>query len=171
LTLSYLWSFPFGKGQKFMNHGGVADLLLGGWQNNGILFTQSGLWFSPVLQTSTTNTGTSSRPNVSGPVSYPKTLLHWFSPTAYSTPAPYTYGDASRNSLLGPGRTNLDESLFKNFNIHEQMTIQFRFEAFNVFNHPQFGYPNSTVGNAQVGQITSIVGNARNLQASLRFQF
>ena len=65
----------------------------------------------------------------------------------------------------------LTQSIFKNFTIHEQMTLQFRFEAFNVFNHPQFGYPNQTVGNSQVGQITSIVGNARNLQASLRFQF
>jgi len=54
LTLSFLWAFPFGKGQKFLNNGGVTDLLLGGWQMNGILFTQSGLWFSPVLQTSTT---------------------------------------------------------------------------------------------------------------------
>ena len=97
--------------------------------------------------------------------------MHWFLPSAYSTPAPYTYGDASRNSLVGPGRTNFDESLFKNFPVHEQMLFQFRFEAFNVFNHPQFGYPNQTVGNSQVGQITSIVGNARNLQASLRFQF
>jgi hypothetical protein len=173
LTLSYLWAFPFGKGQKWMNHGGVSNLILGGWQNNGILFSQSGLWFSPVLQTSTTNTGTSSRPNLipGAKVVYPKTLLNWFLPTAYSNPAPYTYGDASRNSLVGPGRTNLDESLFKNFAIHEQMTLQFRFEAFNVFNHPQFGYPNQTVGNSQVGQITSIVGNARNLQASLQFQF
>jgi hypothetical protein len=170
LTLSFLWAFPFGKGQKFLNNGRVTDLVLGGWQMNGILFTQSGLWFSPVLQTSTTN-GTSSRPNVIGPVVYPKTLLHWFSPSAYATPAPYTYGNAGRNSIVGPGRTNYDASLFKNFTIHEQMMFQFRFEAFNAFNHPQFNYPNSTVGNAQVGQITSVVGNARNLQASLRFQF
>ncbi|MGC2404042.1 MAG: TonB-dependent receptor [Acidobacteriaceae bacterium] len=173
LTLSYLWAFPFGKGQKWLNGGGISDLLLGGWQTNGILFTQSGLWFSPVLQTSTTNTGTSSRPNlVPGvKVAYPKTILNWFLPSAYSTPAPYTYGNASRNSLVGPGRTNFDTSLFKAFPIHEQLVLQFRVEAFNVFNHPQFGYPNATVGNAQVGQITSIVGNARNLQASVRLQF
>ena len=173
LTLSYLWAFPFGKGQKFFNSSGIADLFIGGWQTNGILFTQSGLWFSPVLQTSTTNTGTSSRPNIipNMKVVYPKTLNNWFLPTAFTTPAPYTYGDAGRNSLVGPGRTNFDTSLFKTFPIHEQIVLQFRIEAFNVFNHPQFGYPNQTVGNSQVGQITSIVGNARNLQASLRLQF
>jgi hypothetical protein len=171
LTLSYLWSLPFGKGMPLLNNGKIVDFVLGGWQTNGILFTQSGLWFSPVLQTSTTNTGTSSRPNITGPVTYPKTLLHWFNATTFTTPAPYTYGDAGRNTLLGPGRTNFDTSLFKTFPVREQMFLQFRVEAFNVFNHPQFGYPNATVGNSQVGQITSIVGNARNLQASLRFQF
>ena len=171
LTLSYLWALPFGKGQKYLNDNRVMDWVLGGWQTNGILFTQSGLWFSPVLQTSTTNTGTSSRPNITGPVTYPKTLSHWFSASAFSTPAPYTYGNAGRNTLVGPGRTNFDTSLFKTFPIHEQMVLQFRVEAFNVFNHPQFGYPIATVGNAQVGQITSIVGNARNLQGSLRLQF
>ncbi len=171
LTLSYLWALPFGKGQKFLNGGGVSDWVLGGWQMNGILFTQSGLWFSPVLQTSTTNTGTGSRPNIIGPVSYPKTLLHWFSPSAFATPAQYTYGNAGRNSLVGPGRTNFDTSIFKNFPVREGMFFQFRLEAFNVFNHPQFGYPIATIGNSQAGQITSIVGNARNMQASLRFQF
>jgi hypothetical protein len=171
LTLSYLWALPFGKGTPLLNNGKIVDFVLGGWQTNGILFSQSGLWFSPVLETSTTNTGTSSRPNIIGPVVYPHTLLHWFSPSAFGTPAPYTYGNAGRNTLLGPGRTNFDTSLFKTFPIREQMLFQFRVEAFNVFNHPQFGYPNATVGNSQVGQITSIVGNARNLQASLRFQF
>jgi hypothetical protein len=173
LTLSFLWALPFGKGMPWLNSGGVTNAVLGGWQINGILFTQSGLWFSPVLQTATVNTGTSSRPNLiaGAHVTYPKTLLNWFLPSAFSTPAAYTYGDASRNSLLGPARTNFDTSLFKSFPIHEQINLQFRAEAFNVFNHPQFGYPNSTIGNAQVGQITSIVGNARNMQVSLRLQF
>ncbi len=171
LTLSYLWALPFGKGQAFLNTGGVKNLILGGWQTNGILFTQSGLWFSPVLGTSTTNTGTSSRPNKIGPVSYPKTLNLWFSPSAFGTPAQYTYGNAGRNSLVAPGRTNFDVSMFKDFPIREQIVLQFRVEAFNVFNHPQFGYPNSTIGTAQAGQISSIVGNARNLQASARIDF
>lgn len=170
LTLSYLWALPFGKGQKFLNANAAEDWVLGGWQLNGILFTQSGLWFSPVLQTSTTN-GTSSRPNVIGTVHYPKTLNHWFDPSAYGNPPAYTYGNARRNSLVGPGRTNLDASIFKTFPIHEQTEFQLRFEAFNVFNHPQFGYPNSSIGNVQAGQITSTVGNARNLQLSGRFQF
>ena len=143
LTFTYLWALPFGKGQKFMNTGGPANWILGGWQTNGLLFTQTGLYFSPVLGTSTTNTGTSSRPNVTGPVSYPKTLTNWFSASAYSTPAQYTYGNAGRNSLIGPGRTNLDMSIFKSFPVHEEMFFQFRFEAFNVLNHPQFGYPNA----------------------------
>lgn len=169
-TASYLWELPFGKGKAMLNHGGVVNFLLGGWQTNGILTIQSGQPFSPVLQTSTTN-GTGSRPDIVNPVSYPRTLQRWFDPSAYATPAPYTYGNASRNSLFGPGRTNWDASLFKNFVIREQMRFEFRAEAFNVLNHPQFGLPNSSIGNAQVGTITSIVGNPRQLQMGLRFQF
>jgi TonB dependent receptor len=171
LTFTYLWQLPFGKGQHFLDKSGPTDWFLGGWQTNGLLFTQSGLYFSPVLGTSTTNTGTGSRPNITGKVTYPKTLSNWFSASAFSSPAQYTYGNAGRNSLIGPGRTNVDMSIFKSFPVHEQMYFQFRFEAFNVFNHPQFGYPNPTVGTAQVGSITSVVGNPRNLQASLQFQF
>lgn len=170
LTLSYLWALPFGKGKMFLDHGGLANMVVGGWQMNGILTTQSGLWFSPVLQTSTTN-GTGSRPDRIGTISYPKTLTKWFDPSAFGSPAPYTYGNAGRDSLVGPGRTNWDTSIFKTFPVHDQAFFELRVEAFNVLNHPQFGYPNASIGNAQAGQITSIVGNPRNLQASLRFQF
>jgi hypothetical protein len=169
-TASYLWELPFGKGRAFMNRGGLLNLVLGGWQTNGILTIQTGQPFSPVLQTSTTN-GTGSRPNVVGNVNYPKTLQRWFDPSAFGTPAPFTYGNAGRNILFGPGRTNWDASLFKNFVIHEEIRFEFRAEAFNVLNHPQFGLPNQSIGNAQVGSITSVVGNPRQLQLGLRFQF
>lgn len=171
LTLSYVWELPFGKGKAFLNRGGIVNALLGGWQTNGILSVQTGLPFSPVLQTSTTNTGTGSRPNVSGAPTYPKTLQHWFDTSAFNTPAQYTYGNAGRNILFGPGRVNWDMSLFKSFAIHEETRFEFRAEAFNIFNHPQFGLPNPNIGNAQAGSITSTVGNPRQLQGSLRFQF
>jgi carboxypeptidase family protein len=171
LTLSYVWELPFGKGQRFLNRGGVINWILGGWQTNGILTVQSGLPFSPVLQTSTTNSGTGSRPNLVGEVSYPRTLQHWFATNAFTTPAAYTYGNAGRNILVGSGRTNWDMALFKNFVIHEQAQIELRAEAFNIFNHPQFGLPNPNIGNAQAGQITSTVGNPRQLQMGLRLQF
>jgi len=171
LTLSYLWELPVGRGKPFLNHAGPLTWILGGWQTNGILTIQTGLPFSPVLQTSTTNTGTGSRPDVAKPVSYPRTLQRWFDPSAFTTPAPYTYGNAGRNILFGPGRTNWDMSLFKNFVIREQSRLEFRAEAFNVFNHPQFGLPNATIGNPQAGSITSTVGNPRQLQMGLRFEF
>ena len=157
-------------GAPFMNRGGLLNVILGGWQTNGILTVQTGQPFSPVLQTSTTN-GTGSRPDVVGTVNYPKTLQRWFDPSAFATPAPFTYGNAGRNILFGPGRTNWDASLFKNFVIREEIRFEFRAEAFNVLNHPQFGLPNQNIGNAQVGSITSIVGNPRQLQLGLRFQF
>jgi hypothetical protein len=171
LTLSYLWELPFGKGRTYLNHGGPENWVLGGWQLNGLLTSQSGLPFSPVLQTSTTNTGTGSRPNVIAPVTYPGTLQQWFSIASYGIPAAYTYGNAGRDTLVGPGRTNLDLSLFKSFTIREQKRIEFRAEAFNVFNHPQFGLPNPNIGNGQAGTITSIVGNPRQLQMGLRLKF
>jgi hypothetical protein len=170
LTASYLYELPFGSGRALLNRGGIVNWVLGGWQTNGILTVQSGQPFSPVLQTSTTN-GTGSRPDVVGKVTYPKTLQRWFDPSAFGNPPPYTYGNAGRNILFGPGRTNWDASLFKNFVIREEMRFEFRAEAFNVLNHPQFGLPNQNIGNAQVGSITSTVGNPRQLQLGLRFQF
>lgn len=171
LTMSYLWELPFGNGKRLLNRRGVTDWVLGGWQMNGILTVQTGLPFSPVLQTSTTNTGTGSRPNVVGPVTYARTLQNWFSTSAFGTPAPYTYGNAGRDILFGPGRWNWDMSLFKDFVIHEQTRFQLRAEGFNIFNHPQFGQPNASIGNPQAGTITSTVGNPRQLQMGLRFQF
>ena len=72
---------------------------------------------------------------------------------------------------MGPGRTNWDMSIFKKFVIREETRFELRAEAFNILNHPQFALPNPNIGNAQAGMITSTVGNSRQLQIGLRFQF
>ena len=75
------------------------------------------------------------------------------------------------NSLRTPGAANWDMSLYKSFPVHEAMIFDFRVEAFNIFNRVQFASPNSSVGNAQFGTITSQYNNPRILQLSGRFNF
>jgi hypothetical protein len=151
---------------------GFTGTMLGGWQINGLLQSQTGLPYTPMLQNSTTN-GTSSRPDriASGNLSSGQSINHWFDQTAFTSPALYVYGNGGRDILFGPGRTNVDASLFKNFKMTEKLTMQFRAESFNILNHPQFGQPNASIGNGAVGTITSTVGNPRQMQLALRLVF
>jgi hypothetical protein len=106
----------------------------------------------------------------------------WFNPSAFAVPALGSYGNFRRNSIYGPGVNNWNMSLFKNINIHEDMRIQLRFEAYNVFNHTQWGTVNNglaapTAGTqftgayaGASGQITS-VRDPRLLQLGGKFYF
>ena len=173
-TLSYTWQLPWGKEQHWVNRGGLINLILGGWQTNGILIVQSGLPFTVGSQNADTGGAGGSRPDFLRDGTLPssqRSLDRWFDRTAYTTPRQYTFGNTGRNTLFGPGRTNVDMSLFKDFPIKEAFKVQFRAEAFNVFNHPQFGLPNSSVESSQGGRITSTVGNPRQLQLALRMQW
>jgi len=86
-----------------------------------------------------------------------QTITHWFDPLAFQSPGTYIYGNSGRNILTGPGTTEFDLSVFKNFALsaNESHRLQFRAEAFNVLNTPQFNNPNAQIGFSGVGQITS----------------
>ena len=146
--------------------------LPGGWQVNGINTVQTGLPFTPTLNATTVNTGTGSRPDRigDGTLSNP-TVDRWFDISAFATPPPFTYGNAGRNILYGPGRVNFDFSVFKEFQIKEGLRLQFRTECFNVFNTPQFDLPNAAIGAANAGTITSIVGTPRQIQFGVKVVF
>jgi hypothetical protein len=168
LTVNFSYRLPL----KF--NGRVPQFLLGGWQINGVVTKQTGLSFTPTLQTTTVNTGTTSRPDRLRDGNLPadqRTLAHWFDTSASGTPALYTYGNAGHNFLWGPGRVNFDTSLFKDFQMREKMKLQFRAEAFNTLNHPQFGLPGASIGSSTAGIISSTVGNPRDLQLALKFEF
>ncbi len=175
---------PFGKGQHFLNRTGPADLLTGGWQTQGILSLFSGQSFTPHLSYDPTNTGSAApRPDLVGnPHSFP-TGMHqnvnlWYNPAAYAIPAlapgqyfAHQFGNAKRGTLRGPATHNIDLSLFKNFNVIESAKVQFRAEAFNLFNTPEFSLPDGSVDTAQAGAITSTSHAPRQLQLALKLMF
>ena len=174
------YQLPFGRGKRFDLGKSWVNKAFGDWQVNLILTLQSGLPFTPVLANSTTNTGSSSRPDIVSGVSATlpnPTINNWFNTSfgvpgaVWATPALYTFGDAGRNILRGPRRTNVDFSLFKDYAATERVHLQLRGELFNILNHPQFDLPAATIGQAGVGTITNTVGTPRDIQVGLRLIF
>ena len=173
LSLSYIYELPFGRGKPWVSQPGIARAILGGWQLSGVTAYQTGLPFTPILSFDPTNTGTTARPNVvPGVAFYPSpSRTSWFNNAAFVAPAAYTYGNAGRNILRGPNTFNSDVGLLRSATFKERFTLQFSAQAFNVFNTPQFGLPNNTVGVSTTGVITTVVTPERQLQLGLHLQF
>jgi hypothetical protein len=171
------YELPFGQGRKWSYDSGAAEAILGGWDMNVIFTAQSGLPFTPVLATSVSNAG-GSRPDrfKTGELDNPDPF-RWFDTSfntadaAWGVPQQFTFGNSGRNILRGPGRVNIDYSIFKAWSFAERWRLQFRGEVFNLFNTPQFDLPNASIGNPNAGRITGIVGNPRQLQLGLRLAF
>ena len=174
---------PFGNGQRFASGAsGLKDKLVGGWQWNGIVTAQGGFPITPLIGSNNSGTGDSNpsdvpnwNPNFHGPVILGRTD-QWFDPRAFSMPIPGTFGNVSRGSLRGPGLVDVDTSIFKRVRMSERLNLQIRAEAFNLFNHSNFAYPNQIVfsGSAyssSAGQITSAATTSRQIQLALKLQF
>ena len=91
--------------------------------------------------------------------------------SAFATAAQFTYGNAGRNLLYGPGLNSVDFPLFKNFDIREIALIQFRFEFFNFLNTPAFSNPNAVYDSANFGTISSTKHDNRQIQFGLKLVF
>jgi hypothetical protein len=176
LVVSYSYPLPFGRGQKLLSSAsGALTNVIGGWQFSGITTIQTGQPFSASYSASYTGTPTSGRPNaVVGTALYPatRTLAEWFNPAAFSVPANGTYGNSGYDGLWGPGLQTWDMSLSKNIKIHERVSLQIRMDAFNTFNHPNFGNPNAAITSpSNVGTITSQNGESRTVEFAGKIMF
>ncbi len=168
---SVVYELPFGKGRKFMSAGGPADLLFGGWRVSTIATLSTGRPFNVNLANGVNN-GAPSWPDRTGAGTLDNPdPFKWFDDRAFQAPAPNTYGNVARGVLYAPGQVQFDTSFVKNFKIREKMSVQFRAEAFNLFNTPQFGFPNSAIGSPTVGRITSTIADSRDMQLALKFEF
>jgi hypothetical protein len=127
------------------------------------------------MLTNTTNSfSDGERPNVVGnPALASPSIQQWFNTNAFAAPPSYVFGNAGRTFGNGPGAVSLDSSLLKDFSLADRVTAQFRVEALNVLNHPNFANPDTRFGSATFGQITSLVsGNqSRILQLGVHLQF
>ena len=180
LAVSYSYDLPFGKGKSYLADKGWASTLLSGWQTFGVITWQSGRPFTVALLSEIDNSGTgrsilgfgaNDRPNLVGdPELSSPTTGRWFNTSAFAFPAPGTFGNAGRNIVDGPGYHSVNASLVKNTNLTESVNLQFRFEAFNLFNHPNFNLPDNFLGSPTFGQISS-ARDPRHLQFGLKLLF
>jgi outer membrane receptor protein involved in Fe transport len=174
-TLSTVYQLPFGRGRKYLSGAGrVMDSLAGGWQISSIVTAQSGAPFSVSLATPTANTGTFTRPNRICDGNLPsskQTINAFYNTSCFVAPPLYTFGNAGRNILIGPGLGTWDLGADKDFALTERFALQFRSEFFNVLNRANFGLPNGSIGSAAQGTITSVITNARQIQFALRLHF
>jgi hypothetical protein len=166
---------PVGRGRRFLSDSNrFVDALLGGWQYAGLLHVRSGTRFDVTASDGTSlNNGQNNRPDriASGTASNP-TVDNWFDTSAFVLHAtPMTYGNSGINPLHADGQQQLDSSVSKSFHITERQQLQLRVDIFNTFNHPNFAAPDSNVGDASEGQVTSTSIDNRRLQFALRYSF
>jgi hypothetical protein len=166
-----VYELPWGANRKWLNQGGWTDWVLGGWQLAGIVTVSTGRPFSVSLAQGVNN-GAPSWPNRigSGKLESPTVDL-WFNPADFVAPPANTYGDVGRGILYAPGHTNFDTSVSKKFTVVGRTNLEFRWDAFNLFNHPGFGFPNAAIGSPTVGKITTTIVDNRIMQFSLKFNF
>jgi hypothetical protein len=174
MVFSSTYDLPWGKGRRWLT-AGPASYVFGGWTLGSIVNMQSGGPFTVLTQANTTNVFSAGgqRANVLRDGNLPsdqRTIARWFDTEAFAAPAAYTFGNAGRGILRGDGRINFDISINKVVHVREGMTLTIRGDFFNLFNHPDFGLPNRTLGAPNFGSISDAT-SARSIQLGLRLAF
>jgi hypothetical protein len=162
----YVYQVPIGRGKKYF--GGMSrplDAIVGGWQVSGITTYVTGAPFSVTFAVPTGFTGwwggrASRVPGVPLYLDHGdshdivKGVPH-FNPAAFTAPAPYTWGNGSRNALFGPGSYNWDASGAKNFSATEKIKVQVRADFLNTLNHMNLGSPSASIADTRDGGLPS----------------
>lgn len=184
LVLSGFYELPIGRGKHFGHDWARSvDWVLGGWQFNAIYVLQSGLPFSVCVDGNpggncVTRADLVGSPSISAGAVTPNL---YFNTAAFVAPPTVTLGtfttytrpgDGGRNILRGPGSSNIDFSVFKNFALTETLKLEVRGQAYNLTNTPHFGNPNADLSQGNFGVITTTVPfSYRQLELGVRLTF
>ncbi|MGD1155419.1 MAG: carboxypeptidase-like regulatory domain-containing protein [Terriglobia bacterium] len=175
LVAAAVWELPVGTGRRLLR--GTSPIwngFVGGWTLNAITTFSSGNPFTVNAPNNTAAVLTNFRANrlCNGRAelnnqNLRSNGLYWIDPSCFATPATGFFGDSGANIITGPGLNNWDLGIEKNFQFRETWQLQFRTEFFNAWNHAQFENPDSTVGDANFGQVTQ-ARDAREIQFGLK---
>lgn len=173
-TAAVVWELPFGAGRARQPRG-VLGVLASDWTLSGIATLQSGV---PLAISQTTNNNAfagfgTQRPNLVGDPELPadeRTTSRWFNAAAFAAAPQFTLGSSSRNPVRGPGYRNLDLAVARRVRLAGSMALELRGEVFNATNTTPLGAPNTTVGAAAFGSITS-AGDPRVVQLAVKLLF
>jgi outer membrane receptor protein involved in Fe transport len=177
VTASHLYELPFGKGKHFLNQGGMAGRIIGGWQLNGIFRFATGTPFTASADATSCNCpGNNNFADALAPVTYLGGIgpgQPWFSTSSFAAPGPNRFGSAGRNTIRGPKLRNYDLSIFRTFAITERVRLEYRAEFYNLTNTPNFANPSGNSSSAVFGIISSTLGGYgnRQVQMALRLKF
>jgi hypothetical protein len=172
LVLNYVYQLPVGRGRHFGGDmSGALNAIVGGWQVSGISTFKDGFPLSIVADNNNTGSfGGGQRPNLVGdPHTSNQTINHWFNTAAFAQPAAFTFGNVPRTmpNLRAPGINTTDLGIQKYWNPSERWKLEFRAEAYNIANHPQFFAPDANFGDPTFGTVTSAYPG-RSIQFSLK---
>jgi hypothetical protein len=174
---SVIYELPFGRGKRF--GGDVSrwvNYAIGGWQFNAIYALQGGTPFSITASGNPSNT----RADLVGkPVINPGSITNYVEPGAFAVPAKngagvyLAPGTSARDMIRGPGFSNMDFAMFKNFAVTERFNAQFRVQAYNLTNTPHFSNPYDTnLNDGHIGAINSVLTNSwRQVELAMRITF
>jgi hypothetical protein len=176
LSWALIYQLPFGKGRHFLNRGGWLNAVVGGWNFSTLSSLESGMPLAlATFQNLTNSIDGGSRPNRLGSgllTGSQRSIYKWFDPSAFVSPAPYTFGNDSRTEpdLTAPGTFNMSALLQKQYYFTEKRYVELRCQAANVLNHFNPGGPNTTIGAPGVATITGGNGG-RGLQLALKLHY
>jgi hypothetical protein len=176
-TADYLVELPFGHDKRWLTGNTPWRAIVGDWQWSGDWTIASGLPFTPRLlnDISDVNAGTNGtlRANLvpGQSVNLPNpSILEWFNTAAFSTPPTGTYGDARRNSIIGPGSKVFDMAFTKIFPLKEARVLEFRAQATNIFNLVNYSSIDTNLNSLTFGRVTA-AGAMRQFTITSRFRF
>jgi trimeric autotransporter adhesin len=176
-TADYLLELPFGHDKRWLTENTPARAILGDWQWSGDWTIASGLPFTPRLlgdidDVNAGTNGTLRADLVPGQPVTPsnRSIVEWFNTAAFVAPPAGQYGDARRNSIIGPGSKVFDMAFTKIIPLKESRMLEFRAQATNIFNIPNYSSIDTTVNSPTFGRVTA-VGAMRQFTITSRFRF